>query len=257
MNKTFLAVLVTGLIAIAIGAALWSMRDTPGLPDPALPDFDYASPASWAVQPDMPPPAVWETDWEIDVLVLSRGEALETGDADALERQSRKADEALERLAGAFGGIGPVYTPFLRADSFDDDLAAAVAQYLSTDNRGRAFIIATDAPLPSTLASVFDGDALLRDRFGGVLMYGDVPDAGIALSTYASGLCSRRFNAAAGCVVPVDLRRSGASYELSGAEVLTGGFVGWLRDNAARLAEPLGDLEEIEIIEIQKPPEPE
>lgn len=257
MNKTFLAVLVAGLIAIAIGATLWSMRDEPGAADPALPDFDYASPASWAVRPVRPPPAVWETDWEIDVLVLSRDEALETGDAEELEKQSRKADEALARLADAFGGIGPVYTPFLRADRYDDDIASAVGQYLSTDNRGRAFIIATDAPLPATLASVFDADALLRDRFGGVLMYGEAPDAGIALSSYASGLCSRRFDAAQGCVVPVEVRRIGARVELRGAEALTGGFVGWLRDNASRLAEPLGDLEEIEIIEIQKPPEPE
>jgi hypothetical protein len=257
MNKTFLAVLVTGLIAIAIGAAIWSTRAKPHVSDPALPDFDYASPASWAVKPGMPPPAVWETDWEIDVLVLSQSEALKTGDAQELEKQSRKADEEIARLAGAFGGIGPVYAPFLRADSYDEDLTAALTQYLSTDNRGRAFIVATDAPLPAVLTGVFAADTLLRDRFGGVLMYGDEPAEGMTLQSYASGLCSRRFDSAQGCVVPVDLRRAGARYEMSGAEALTGGFVGWLRDNASRLAEPLGDLEEIEIIEIQKPPEPE
>lgn len=257
MNKTFLAVLVTGLIAIAIGAVIWSTRARPDLTDPALPDFDYASPASWSVKPEISPPAVWETDWEIDIVVLARSASLKTGDAEELEKQSRKADEDIARLAGAFGAIGPVYAPFLRADSFDSDLTAAVKEYLSTDNRGRAFIIATDAPLPATLVSVFDADALLRDRFGGVLMYGDEPDGGMTLQSYASGLCSRRFDAGQGCVVPVELRRSGERYQMSGAEALTGGFVGWLRDNVSKLAEPLGDLEEIEIIEIQKPPEPE
>lgn len=255
MKKNFAAALITGLIVVALGAVLWSMRSTPAAPSPALPSFDYAADDSWAVKPELPPPAVWETGWEIDVVLLANGEALETGDADALIKARNAAAAELSKLSAALEPVGPVYAPLLRAAETENDAAAALTHYLSIDNRGRAFILVTDAPLPGSLLPVLDADPLLRDRFGGVLLYGE--DAAQAASASAPGICSRRFDTADGCIVPVDLRRTGGRYEVRGAERLTAGFVAWLQGNSSKLAEPLGDLEEIEIIAIQRPPEPE
>ena len=66
-----------------------------------------------------------------------------------------------------------------------------------------------------------------------------------------------RYKPETGCVAAVDVRRAGGTYELSGGGALTNGLLNWLNDHTSKLAEPLGDLEEIEIIEIRKPGETE
>ena len=70
MNRKIAVVLIGVLLAIAAGAILWSMREAPVATGPAVPTFDYAAQDSWAVKPDPPPPAVWETGWEVDVVIL-------------------------------------------------------------------------------------------------------------------------------------------------------------------------------------------
>ena len=157
-----------------------------------------------------------------------------------------------------FAKAGTVYAPYLRAATYEDDLASALNQYLSTDNRGRAFLIATDAPLPASVLPAFEADPLLKDRFGGLLAYGDARSGtGLAESVPASAICSRRYVPEKGCTASVDVSRAGRGYEMAGSEALTDGLIAWLNDNAAKLAEPLGPLEEIEIIEIQRPTEGE
>jgi hypothetical protein len=256
MNRKIAVALIALLLAIAAGAILWSMREAPIATGPAVPTFDYAAEDSWAVKPDLPPPAVWETGWEVDVVILSAGAALQISDKVALENRRGDAAEELEDLGAAFDRIGPVYAPYLRAASLDADMAAALSAYIATHNRGRAFLIATDHPLPATLAAAFESDALLRDRFGGVLFYGESA-TGFAEGVTSAGLCSRRYKPELGCVATVEVRRAGGKYEMSGGETLTNGLVSWLNDHTSKLAEPLGELEEIEIIEIRKPGETE
>jgi hypothetical protein len=254
MNRKTAVALIALLLAIAAGAILWSMREAPVATGPAVPTFDYAAQGSWAVKPDLPPPAVWETGWEVDVVILSAGAALEVSDKVALKNRRDDAAEELEDLGAAFDRIGPAYAPYLRAASLHADMAAALSAYIATHNRGRAFLIATDHPLPATLVPAFENDALLRDRFGGVLFYGESA-TGLGEGVTGAAICSRRYKPELGCVATVDVRRAGGKYEISGDGALTNGLVTWLNDHTSKLAEPLGDLEEIEIIEIRKPGE--
>lgn len=256
MNRKIAAALIAVLLAIAAGAILWSMREAPVATGPAVATFDYAAQDSWAVKPDLPPAAVWETGWEVDVIILSAGAAIEISDKVALENRRDDAAGELEDLGAAFDKIGPVYAPYLRAASLDADMAAALSAYIATNNRGRAFLIATDHPLPALLVPAFESDTLLRDRFGGVLFYGDSA-TGLAEGVTSAAICSRRYKPELGCVATVDVRRAGGKYEMSGGGALTNGLVTWLNDHTSKLAEPLGDLEEIEIIEIRKPGETE
>ena len=70
--------------------------------------------------------------------------ALETSDRESVQERRDEAAETLDDLAAAFDKVGPVYAPYLRAASVEEDITAALSQYLATDNRGRAFLIATD-----------------------------------------------------------------------------------------------------------------
>jgi hypothetical protein len=70
-----------------------------------------------------------------------------------------------------------------------------------------------------------------------------------------ASVCSRRYDASDGCTLQTDLNRAGGSYGAEGGGRLTEGFLSWLNDYSSKLAEPLGDLEEIEIIDIQQAPE--
>jgi len=256
MSKKITIALVAVLLAVAVGAVIWSMRTPKVATGPAVPTFDYAAGNSWAVKPDAPPPAVWETGWAIDVVLLDAGSALEVSDTVGLEKRRNEAAEKLSDLGAAFDSIGPVYAPYLRAASLDEDAASAFTQYLASDNRGRAFVIAADRPLAAALLPVFESDPLVRDRFAGVLLYGGPgSEPGPASGAPAAGICSRRYKAEAGCTEPVELRRSGGGYVMTGGGRLINGFKAWLNDHASKLAEPLGDLEEVEIIDIRRPGE--
>ncbi len=258
MNRKIAIALIAALLVLAVGGVFWSMREKPAATGPALPTFDYSATASWAAKPDLPPPAVWETGWDIDIVLLAGDAALEISDKVALAKRRDEAAEELADLAGAFERIGPVYAPYLRASNLDADTGAALAQYLSTDNRGRAFLIATDRPLPVSILPAFEADTLLRDRFGGVLFYGDDnTGTGFAEGVSPDVVCSRRYKGEEGCVAAVDLRRTGGGYNLSGGERLSNGLIAWLNNHTSKMAEPLGDLEEIEIIEIRRPGETE
>ncbi|WP_291207737.1 hypothetical protein [Hyphomonas sp.] len=256
MNRKIVLALIAILLAVAVSAILWSMRDKAVATGPALPTFDYASADSWAERPELPPPAVWETGWDIDIVLLAGEAALEISDTQAIEKRRDEAAEKLHDLAGAFSKTGPVYAPYLRAATVDEDTAAALTHYLSTDNRGRAFLIATDRPLPASVLPLFESDPLLRDRFGGILLFGEANSGtGLAEGVTPALICSRRYKADEGCVAPVQLRRSGSGHQASGGERLVNGLIPWLNDNTSKLAEPLGELEEIEIIEIRRPGE--
>lgn len=256
MNRKIVLALIAVFLAIAVSAIVWSMREKPVATGPALPTFDYADADSWAEQPELPPPAVWETGWDIDIVLVASEAALEISDTQAIEKRRDEAAEQLDDLASAFDKTGPVYAPYLRAASLDDDTAAALTHYLSTDNRGRAFLIATDRPLPASVLPLFDSDPLLRDRFGGILLFGEKNSGtGLAEGVAPAVICSRRYKPEEGCAAPVELRRSGSGFEASGGERLINGLIPWLNDHASKLAEPLGELEEIEIIEIRRPGE--
>lgn len=256
--KRSLPILLTAILLLTAGGSFFwwiNSREAPELIEP--PSFDYASADSWAVRPVSPPPAVWEAGWDLDVVLLSAETAIDAGTADSFERSLGKSRNALENMATAFESIGPVYAPVVRQHELAPDLSAALSAYLANDNRGRAFVVATDSLLPPDFAATLANDPLLRDRFAGVLALEET--AGFAPDTNKAEVCSRRYEQATGCTLQAPLRKAGNTYALEGdAEkggVLVQGFTAWLRDHGSKLAEPLGDLEEIEIIDIQKPQE--
>lgn len=259
--KRFLPLfLIAILLVVAIVATLWATQPRAPATITALADLNYAEAESWAVRPEAPPPAVWESGWDIDVVLVSAGAAIEPGEAETAGKRFQDSAKSLSDLSAAFAPIGPVYAPLLRRAKTSADLEAALRHYLAEDNRGRAFVIATDTVLPDSFASSLAADPLLRDRFAGILTFGDTPQAaGFAPGTNKADVCSRRYEAAETCTLTVDLRRTGGSYTISGdgppGGHLVDGFTNWLHGNASKLAEPLGDLEEIEIIEIQMAPE--
>ncbi|MFN4226140.1 MAG: hypothetical protein ACK4HR_07460 [Hyphomonas sp.] len=260
MKRFLPVILIAVVLVVAIVAVLWASRPREPATVAALPDYDYSVPGSWAVRPQTPPPAVWEGGWDMDVMLLSAGQAIASGAADTGEKRVMAATKSLRDMSEAFLPIGPVYAPLLRGTDVQADTAAAWAAYLADDNRGRAFIIVTDTALPQALVDTLSADPLLRDRFAGVLVFGETPEsAGLPPDTDHKQVCSRRYENAGGCTQPAELRRSGGGYTLSGGDPpggeLVSGFIAWLHENASKLAEPLGDLEEVKIVDIQTAPE--
>ncbi|MBI1400475.1 hypothetical protein [Hyphomonas sp.] len=260
MNRKLVIAVTAILLAIAISGVVWSTRPAPTVTGTALPTFDYASGDSWAVSPATPPPAVWEAGWDIDVLLLAREAALVSDDRSPLEKRRDKAAEGLSDLAAAFDPIGPVYAPYLRAATAQVDMAAATLAYFEESNRGRAFVIVADAPLPRVVTEAIIADPLLRDRFAGILYFGDVENPQrFAEGIEAASVCSRRYKPEDGCVIDIELRRSGGKADFAGDGAIGGrlvsGLIPWLNTRASKLAEPLGDFEEVEIVDIRRPGE--
>ena len=77
----------------------------------------------------------------------------------------------------------------------------------------------------------------------------------LRVSIHLASVCSRRYDASEGCTLQTELNRAGRRYSAEEGGRLTEGFLAWLNDYSSKLAEPLGDLEEIDIIEIQQAPE--
>lgn len=238
MNK-FVLIGGGALLLAAGGVAAWMLLQAPE-PEPVhLDPYDYSQAESWDVKPAEQPPAVWETGWAIDVVQLTA--------------DTRRDPED---IAAALDVIGPVYAPKLRAPNFADDAAAALQEYLEVNNNGRAFVIASNQPLPASTVPVINADPMVRARFGGVLLL-DGQETAFAPGVNPASVCSDRFGAGEVCAAPVEIKRTDSEWVIAGEGPVGGavidGFADWLDASAPKLAEPLGDLEEIEIIDIRRP----
>lgn len=241
MNR-FVLIGIGAAILIAGGAlAVWKLNTAPE-PEPVPVDpYDYTLTESWTARPDVPPAAVWDGGWAIDVIQLTA---------------NMRRDP--ENSAAALSALGPVYAPKLRAPNFSEDAASALEQYLAADNNGRAFVIATNQPLPASAVPVINADPMVRARFGGVLLL-DGQEAAFAEGVNPSSVCSDRFGVGEICAAPVEITRQNGEWIIRAEEgvpaggAVIEGFGEWLDNSAPKLAEPLGDLEEIEIIDIRRP----
>ncbi len=252
------AIAIALLIAAAILGVVWHLsRRSPPAPEPPLDALAYAEPNSWAVWPDPLPPPVWDGGWAIDVFLVTKAAMLSGGPVENRAMAAERARAASARLADSFASVGAAFAPFLRKDMAASDIMVAFETYLSSANGGRAFVIVTDQPLPLQLADILEGaDPLLRDRFGGILVLGggDNPQAEVfAGLPEGTVFCSRRFAPGESCVE--SLTASGRPRNGEGSGRIIGGLTDWLEREAARPAEPLGELENIEIREIKRPEE--
>jgi hypothetical protein len=240
MKRVFIAAAVVSLLAIAGAIVVWQINSGEEEAEPEnLPAYDYGDAGSWHIQPDSPPQPVWQGGWATDVVLL----AVQT---------RRQPEDYAEALSVA----GPVYAPRLRRAQFADDAAAALTRYVEHANQGRAFVIATSEPLPASLVPVISSDPMLRARFGGVLLLNG-QTAAFGAGVHAGAICSDRFKPGETCAEAVDIRRESGSWVIAGDDPLAGpvlgGFRDWLEDSAPKLAPPLGDFEDIEVVEIRRP----
>jgi hypothetical protein len=255
------------LVILAVGLGPWAYR-TFLVSDPpiALPAFDYRTNDSWAALPAELPAPVWTAGWAVDVILIGPDAGLDPRSDAELETQTGRAREQSARIADSFSPIGPVYAPLYRTADEAADLAAAFQSYVDIHNRGRAFVIATDHALPSAMLAPLKSDDALRARFGGFLRLARAKgaDALFPAVTLAEGAssdvldyCPDQLNTAEACepVVPIG-RQDGMLVVIQEAPIggaRLEGLPEWLEANLAKTAEPLGSLEEVEIIDIRRP----
>lgn len=241
MSKFLPVAVVIAFLLVGGSIMVWHMNSGPEREPEDLPPYDYERADSWSALPETPPAPVWEAGWETDVILLA---------------QTATAHRRPEEYCAALAPVGPVYAPRLRQSDFGADAGKALQHYLEAHNRGRAFVIASNHPLPASVVPVINSDPMLRARFGGVLLL-DGQEIAFAQGVRAGSVCSDRFGAGEICAEPVELRRENGEWTAAGETPLAGpvlgGFEDWLNASAPKLAPPLGDLEDIEIVEIRRP----
>lgn len=262
------ALLIVGIIVVlGVGLGPWAYRTFRDQGDViALPAFDYRTNDSWAALPAEMPPAVWAEGWAVDVILVGPDDGLAPRSAAQIASQTERAIEQSSRLADLLSVVGPVYAPLYRDANAASDLSAAFKAYVDDHNRGRAFVIATDHPLPPAMLAPIIADETLRERFGGFLRLTRARgDSGLFASVAgaensASDLlayCPDQFTEAPECQPVVEIGRQDGMMIVSQEEPIGGdnltGLEEWLEANVAKTAEPLGSLEEVEIIDIRRP----
>lgn len=262
-----LLVILAIVVILGVGLGPWAYRTffVPGVPI-ALPAFDYRTHDGWAALPAESPAPVWTGGWAVDVILVGPGTGLDPrSDADVLP-QTRRAKAQSERIAESLSSIGPVYAPLYRKADEAADLAMAFGSYLSSHNRGRAFVIATDHALPPEMLVSLKTDEALRARFGGFLRLtrarrANAPFPAVARVASAPGgllaYCPGQYELADSCQPVVSIGRQDGMMVVSQDTPIGGaslaGFTDWLEANVAKTAEPLGALEDVEIIDIRRP----
>ncbi len=263
MKRSTLVIAIIALLAVG-GWWLWNNVISPK-PMLELEPLNYMEDSSWAALPVQAPPAVWSGDWGIDVFIVSEDAALEARSQAGLEKKERLARAQAGALKASLQSIGEIYAPLYRSNAQSDDVTRAFETYLRTDNRGRALVIAHDTSLPESVLARLEQDETLRDRFGGFLSISDarsgIPkllEAGMAPAEGAPlPYCNDRLNDASSCQMIVPAHKSKGLWVLDGEGVPGGelieSFPEWLETNGSKMAEPLGDFEEVEIVDIRRP----
>lgn len=265
MKRVLLAFAI--VLVLAVGLGPWAYRTFGGSHELIdLPAFDYRTHDSWATFPAESPAPVWKDGWAVDVLLIAPDSGLAPRSPAQLASQAKRASIQAASLAQSLTAVGPVYAPLFRKGSETADLSAAFGQYIDTHNRGRAFIIATDHPLPADTLAGLKADDALRARFGGFLRLArntGSPDPFAAVET-AGGFpatlgdyCPDRYHKLSECQPVVQIGRQDGMMIVTqdmpiGGDNLTG-LTAWLEANLAKTAEPLGSLEEVQIIDIRRP----
>ncbi len=254
------------ILVLATGASiwLWISRRAPEAPAAPLRTVDYAAPEAWTTRPATPPAAVWESGWAVDVFLVLASAARSPAPLKSLAARDAQAIEDANSISEGLASIGPAYAPVFNSNEAGDDIVRSFQTYLDRDNRGRAFVIATDQALPADLAEMIGADTMLRERFGGVLWLASGSDRTSDAEVFADGVqpqayCPERLSNPPGCVAAIlTARKSGrrviADQPPIGGAVMDG-FLEWLDTSAVQLAEPLGELEDVAIIDIRRPGE--
>lgn len=250
--------IASALIAVGLGAWLWRTVISPP-PYIEMSPLGYTDYASWAVIPKETPPAVWQNGWAIDVFLVDSASELKGRSGKQLDKKEQTARLQGRMLEDGLTAIGPVYAPLYRADAKGDDLARAFLIYLRKHNHGRALVIAADTPLPDALLAEIELEPDLMERFGGFYRIGKNPESLTLIedpTQSAEVYCPAHLVESGNCVKDIPtIRENGFSLLAPDSAVGESAamFSEWLHANASPMAEPLGDLEEVEIVDIRRP----
>ena len=276
------------LLALAGIVAWFALKNTVYrsiLTNTALPEFsaaDYMGDEGWAILPIETPPGAWIDPWGIDLYILPSPSGVPAGAGLVGPLHPPTAAETtqhVQKVADALGEAGPSYSamyrhrsPAQRTSEADWEIARgdatrAFEQYLRTHNNWRGIVLIA-APgseeLLSPLLTRISGDPRLVERFGGVLFLntsGAVPKIDMSCSPALNDDCSmsgkvRHAPSSFGWLIPQLHRRSAPTLH-DNPDILAAALVErtqdlsvWLDANAPKPAEPLGGLEDIEVIEI-------
>nr|WP_321362074.1 hypothetical protein [uncultured Hyphomonas sp.] len=250
--------IASALIAVGLGVWLWRTVVSPP-PYIEMSPLVYTDYASWAVIPKQTPPAVWKDGWATDVFLVDSASELKGRSGKQLDKKEQTARLQGRMLEDGLTAIGPVYAPLYRADAKGDDLARAFLIYLRKHNRGRALVIAADTPLPDALLAEIELEPDLMERFGGFYRIGKNPESVTLIedpAKSADAYCPAHLVDSDTCVKDLStVHENGFSLLApdSGVGESAAKFSEWLDANASPMAEPLGDLEEVEIVDIRRP----
>jgi len=266
MKRFTVLIALAAVLAIGAGPWVWNTYISPR-PQLELDPMKYTEDSSWSALPVQEPEAVWTGGWGVDVFVISEDSGLGGTTQVALQKNEQRGRRQAQALKASFETIGEVYSPLYRDAAVNDDVTRAFESYLRRDNRGRALIIAHDRPIPSAILARLEQDASLRERFGGFLSISDTKDgipplaSGDAQTTAEGPLpyCNDRLNDIDSCQIVVPAHREKGvlvlrSEGIPGGDIVAG-FPEWLEANVGKMAEPLGDFEEVEIVDIRRPGE--
>ena len=187
MRKVLIAaaILVVGWFALKD----WAYTALQGKADatPEAPDYYYAE--VWLARPDTPTSGGWEEPWGVDLFLIAppvsapmpkgsiaADSAVMKDEYSALIQDLGLTEKDLTIYAPSYRSPSPASTRRERDEEIkfaQDDIAAAMKRYLSTDNRLRGLVIlaAPDTePMLYAALQQLPKSQDFRERFGGVLM---------------------------------------------------------------------------------------
>ena len=264
MKRLTVLIVIAAVLAIGAGPWVWNTFISPR-PQLELDPLKYNEDSSWSALPVEDPEPVWSGGWGVDVFLISEDSALRGTTQASLQKRELRGRRQAQAFKASLESAGEVYAPLYRANAVSDDVTRAFETYLRRDNRGRALIIAHDRPIPESILARLEQDASLRERFGGFLSISDtrngIPPLHEAPKDAAAdgtlSYCSDRLNEAESCQMVVPAQREKGVLVLTSEGTaggdLVSGFPEWLEANVGKMAEPLGDFEEVEIVDIRRP----
>lgn len=264
MKRYWILIALAAVLVIGAGPWIWNTIISPK-PQLDLSPLKYNEDSSWSALPVQDPAPVWRDGWGVDVFLVSKDSALRGKSQSGLQKRERKAREQAQALKASLQEAGEVYAPLYRDNARNDDVTRAFETYLRRDNKGRALILAHDVPLPPSVLGRLEQDENLRERFGGFLSISDtrqgIPslkeDAGESSEDTPLPYCTPRLVEADSCQMIVPAHKVKGLWVIA-EEGVPGGetiaeFPAWLEENVGKMAEPLGDFEEVEIVDIRRP----
>ena len=236
----------------------------------------------WALLPVEPTPGAWNDPWGVDLYILPppSGAKAGRGLVDIFHEPTRRElAQSAQVIESAFSAAGPSYSaiyrhpsPSVNAKAEDWDVARldaemAFERYLHDKNKWRGVLLIASPDTGHLVAPILariEKDPRLLERFSGlVVLYTgtSAPQANVTCSPAMQGDCVVAIKVARqtgtfNWLVP-QLYRQPLVFEIEDVEPLSRELTArnlklsiWLDKNAPKPAEPLGGLDDIEVIEI-------